>query len=159
MSDLENLEQRVKEDLKLDSPPLSNQEYLDFIKSNFLYYTYDPRIEEIENRSRYYDRRKEISEREYISRIGSGERGFDIQINMSKREEIHTNNAHANLRYRKTPQLDKFREYFRENYPKIFDSYFKSEKVNDNYTTKIVLILENYNNNVNSEYRIVGIEG
>src|SRR3989344_5099560 len=105
MAEQKTLEQRVNEDLVSDSPPLSNQEYLDFIKSNFPYYTYDPRVEEIDDRIRYYDRGKEISGIEYISKIESGERGFDIQINMNKKEEIHKNNAYVNLRFIKTLQL------------------------------------------------------
>ncbi len=184
MAEQKTLEQRVNEDLMSDNSPLSPKEYLEFVKTNFPYYTYNPFEEDLDKKSRYYSGGKEITSGEYDKIIEKGERHFCLQLDRSGNYKLHTNNAQSNLRYRKTPQLEKFRDYLGVNYQKLFKTFFElSEQdsksiinvfdlINNGkdtsdlpkfytpeYTIKLCLILNDYNQKVSEEDKVVGIEG
>lgn len=135
MTEQKTLEQRVREDLMSDGPPLSNQEYLGFVKANFPYYTYDPPRKGFEKKLRYYNRGEGVTKREY-DEIMKKERHFCLDIRESGEYKLDTNNAESNIRNGKTPQLEKFRSYLREKYPKLFENYLKLGKRSTELTLK-----------------------
>lgn len=130
MANQQTLEGRVNEDLRLDGSPLTIEEYSDFIKENFLYYTFNHAEEPGRtNRNRYYDKRREISQEEYDSRVKEGEEGvYMFHVKEDGSDFLNTANIGSNIRHRKTPQLNKFREYLEDNYPSLFVEYLRLGK-------------------------------
>jgi len=163
MTEQKTLEQRVNEDLASDSPPLSNQEYLDYLMNNCIHYYYE--ISGGLRTPHRYDGKREISEDEYKRRALSGESIFPIEPNEKGEFKLYLNNMHYNMKRDKSKQLNKFRVFLRKKYPNLFTHYINADefangeigKINEDYSVKIFLILEGYNKKVPKRDRVLKI--
>ncbi len=170
MKNTKNLEQRVKEDLANDSPPLSQKEYTEYIKNNF-HYTFRDELAEFESRLndrvKHYDKRKEISEDEYHSKK---ETSFSITKKLDGKETLYTDSIIHQVFYGRTPKQKKLNTYLKENYPDLLKEYkslalksidfkkgSKKELVEgyDSYATKLLLVANEYNQNAPKEDKVL----
>ena len=170
MTSTKNIEQRVKEDLANDSPPLSQKEYVEYIKDIYHYTLHDKIAEfrlRLDDRVKHYDKRKEISEDEHRMKAS---KGFIITRELDEEETIYTDSIISQVFYGRTPKQKKLNSYLKENYPELLKEYkslalksidfkkgSKKEFVEgyDAYATKLLLVANEYNQNAPKEDKVL----
>ncbi len=166
----ENLEERVKQDLKNDSPPLSQKDYIEYIKDNFNYTIHDDIATfelRLDDRVKHYDKREEISEGDSLSNAG---KGFIINRELNGQETLYTDSIIHQVFYGRTPRQKKLNSYLKQNYPELLKEYkslalksidfkkgSKKEFVEgyDAYATKLLLVATEYNRSVPRKDRVL----